>query len=230
MISVNPFWIIILASYVSLFVAFLILTNVYSLISKKFNILQYFPYEILSQKNPLLLIGKVCLYGFAIPSFLPIILILIYKESFGSLLYLEICISMVTLFSSLVNVIVSQIPVEHTKPHNIITTIQLSVSFLLSALVSFNGYYFFFLHNEHSTGSPLHLVLAIVSTVITLVMLFIMFNPMLKHWYQLEKVTSESGEVTIKRPKVFILAFSEWLSIILAFVSGLLFIIELIKI
>lgn len=229
MIETNPFWIIILVLYIAFFAVFFLMVNIHSLVAKKFSILNYFPYEVMNQKSPLILISRIALFAFVIPSQLPIVLVLMNEHSFGSFLYFEAVLGGVLFFVSLINVIITFIPVEHTKAHNIVATIEMAFAFLLSALVSFNGFYFSYLYQSQSTGSVYHLMLGIIATVLAIFSLIIIFNPKLKDWYKMNATTSEDGTLSIERPKLFVLAFSEWLTILISFLSGLIFIFELVK-
>ena len=75
------------------------------------------------------------------------------------------------------------------------------------------------------TGS---LVLGIVSGVIAIAVLFLIVNPKLKNWAKLE-VEGEGEEKTYKRGKVFILAFTEWLILLLSVIGEIIFFLTLIK-
>ena len=52
-------------------------------------------------------------------------------------------------------------------------------------------------------------------------------NPKLKNWDRLETVTNEKGEQVVRRPKWFVLAYSEWF---VFFVSILVDILTLVAI
>ena len=68
-------------------------------------------------------------------------------------------------------------------------------------------------------------VLSIMQFAISLTVVFILVNPRLKNWAQLEKVVGKDGGSSLKRPKPFVLAFSEWIIIFLSvlawFLAGL---------
>ena len=65
-------------------------------------------------------------------------------------------------------------------------------------------------------------VLSIVMFVIALAVAIILVNPRLKTWAKLEKVVDEDGASSLKRPKPFVLAFSEWIVIFLGVLSYIL--------
>ena len=229
MIQIGPFWIITIASYVGVFLIFLTILLIKNRASKKFNILQYFIEEIISSNDKLSYPLKIAQYAFVIPSALPIFLVAFNYSVFGNFLFVESIIAAVLLLLSLLNIIMSYIPVRNVKPHSVVTTVHLTTTLLMSALTSFNGIYFFYLYQSQSTGGVYQLILGIVSIIFTILMILIIFNPKLKTWYLLESEVEEDGTIATKRPKIFPLAFSEWLSIFIAFISGLIFILELLK-
>lgn len=65
-------------------------------------------------------------------------------------------------------------------------------------------------------------VLSIIMFVIALAVAIILVNPRLKTWAKLKKVVDEDGASSLKRPKPFVLAFSEWIVIFLGVLSYIL--------
>ena len=72
------------------------------------------------------------------------------------------------------------------------------------------------------------LILGIASCVIAIAVLFLIVNPKLKNWAKLE-VETDGDQKTYKRGKVFILAFTEWLILLLSVVGEIIFFLTLIK-
>ena len=56
-------------------------------------------------------------------------------------------------------------------------------------------------------------------------LLIIMINPKLRDWARLEKQVNGDGTISYRRPKVFILALSEWLTILINHLSFVLILI-----
>jgi hypothetical protein len=56
----------------------------------------------------------------------------------------------------------------------------------------------------------------------------IMVNPKLANWAKLESSVDESGAIVEKRPKYFVLAFSEWLVVLTGVVSSVLAIVAFV--
>ena len=231
MMDINPFWIVIIASLIGIGLIFFLATLITNLIFKKYSFLRHFPEEILSKDNKAMIPLRILQYAFVVPSLLIIVFIFIYRQYFSNdLLVLEAIMGALIFLMSLLHIVLSYIPSRNTKPHFVISTIHFSGTFLTSAMVAFNGYYFANLYNSQSTGSVYHLALGIIATILVIGTLVMMFNPKITTWYKMDTTQNEDGSVSVSRPKIFILAFSEWLSMLLSFLTGIVFILELVKI
>lgn len=91
----------------------------------------------------------------------------------------------------------------------------------LILLASINGIIFINLSRGRKLET-LVFVLSIIMFVIALAVAIILVNPRLKTWAKLEKVVDEDGASSLKRPKPFVLAFSEWIVIFLGVLSCIL--------
>lgn len=91
----------------------------------------------------------------------------------------------------------------------------------LILLTSINGIIFINLGRGRKLET-LVFVLSIIMFVIALAVAIILVNPRLKTWAKLEKVVDEDGASSLKRPKPFVLAFSEWIVIFLGVLSYIL--------
>ena len=91
----------------------------------------------------------------------------------------------------------------------------------LILLASINGIIFINLSRGRKLET-LVFVLSIIMFVIALAVAIILVNPRLKTWAKLEKVVDEDGASSLKRPKPFVLAFSEWIVIFLGVLSYIL--------
>ena len=89
-----------------------------------------------------------------------------------------------------------------------------------SALLDFSN----ILALSHFPYEKLALKVTFLSLLILLALmkLVILMNPKLAHWPKLESTMDESGAMSTERPKIFVLAFSEWLLIGLHFISAIL--------
>jgi hypothetical protein len=170
----------------------------------------YFPYELYGDsRSPLLLFARIfealSLLGIIA---LPILLTVSYASDYQG--YGTSFVSSLIISSSLFALsyfYLSLVPVQHEKLH-------LGVYFLTSALntlnLSMEGY-FLLLLIRHGTGKESLYALAALLFVIALVSILLPLNPRLKHWAEMDKVAEKDGSISFKRPKFFVLAWSEWL-------------------
>lgn len=91
----------------------------------------------------------------------------------------------------------------------------------LFALTAVNGIIFINLCKGHDLEILL-IVLSSILFALALAVAIILVNPRLKTWAKLEKVVEEDGSSSLKRPKPFVLAFSEWLVIFIGVLSWLM--------
>jgi hypothetical protein len=70
--------------------------------------------------------------------------------------------------------------------------------------------------------NPADLVIGIISLVFTLISFGIIMNPKLNNKISYVEVKNEDGSISYKRPKYFVLAFSEWLSIFMVPIAMIL--------
>ena len=93
---------------------------------------------------------------------------------------------------------------------------------VLILLSSVNGILFINLSKGNEEMKNIILGLSIGMFIVSAASFIILLNPRLKNWAKLEKVVDEDGASSLKRPKPFVLAFSEWLIIFLSVISWLL--------
>jgi hypothetical protein len=66
------------------------------------------------------------------------------------------------------------------------------------------------------------LAFPIISFVLAAVVLGLMINPLLKRWPYMDKIEQQDGQIIILRPKFFVLAYTEWLLILINYLLMLL--------
>lgn len=66
------------------------------------------------------------------------------------------------------------------------------------------------------------LVFPIISFVLAAVVVGLMINPLLKRWPYMDKIEQQDGQIIILRPKFFVLAYTEWLLILINYLLMLL--------
>lgn len=229
MINVNVLWIIFLILYVMSFVALIIFRFLLSGDNIEYSYKRNFPCEIITSGSKMVPTYKIFLFIFAGLSFAPLFCILPKIGEFGSIGWLAILISILYGFCGVFIAAIHIFEAKFIKVHSIIATIFFSLTMLSSALSAVFSLLVFQVNNRFNLGSASSMIYMGLFIAITLFTLIIVINPKLKEWTKLEKVKLPDGSLGYDRPKVFILALSEWVVILAAVVSELLFFLSLIK-
>lgn len=230
MISFNVLWIIFLVLYVMSFVALIIFRFMLSTDKIEYSYKRNFPCEILTSESRMSNVYKVFLFIFAGLSFTPLFCVLPTIAEFGNIAWIAIVVS---ILYGLCGVFISALHIfeaKFIKVHSIIVTITTALSFLTSAMSALFAFLSFQVNNRFNMGRPSELVFMGIFIMIALFILILAVNPKLKDWTKLEKVKLPDGTIGYDRPKVFILALSEWLIILSTIVSEILFFFALLKI
>ena len=98
------------------------------------------------------------------------------------------------------------LPLKMLKHHLLIVAITISLSFLSPFFIALNGV---MSYNYYPSG--MKLVPSIIAAIDCLFMVILFVNPRLNKWANLEKKENEDGSISYIRPKIFVLAFTEWL-------------------
>ena len=230
MISPNAIWIFSLAGIgvVSLILLTLLLLNS-SLRGKEFSLLRNFPFEFGKMNPNVFSIFKTLMFILSGLAFSPLFFISPLMKDFGDLGFLCILITCVFGLNAICNCFLFFFDVRYTKTHMALVTISMSLTLLataLSTLISILVYKSYLDMNDNHLSS---LILAIACGILSLGMIFLIFNPKLSNWAKLKENVSSDGEKSYSRGKVFILALSEWITIGISLIGEILFLITLIK-
>ena len=230
MISINIPWIFLLVAFVGVFIALVVL----SIVSLRFveeenrSFTRLFPCELIKEANPLANSYRIILYVFSGLCFAPVFVVLPLINEFGGLGIFAMIISFLYGIEGIVMVSIFLFHIRYTNTHTKLSTGFMAGSFLVNALTTVYAFLTFKKWNDFNKGSVLTLVMGIIAAVLAIGALLITLNPKLKDWARLIKV--ESGEdVHYTRPKIFPLAFSAWLLILINFVGEIVFFISLIR-
>ena len=230
MIEFNLVWIFLLVFFVASFavVAVLSILRLHQVEEENRSFLRVFPCELIKEKIPNANIYRIFIYIFSGLCFAPVFVVLPLLDEFGGLGALAMILSFLYGIEGIVMVSIFLFNIRYTNTHTKLSTAFMAGSFLVNALTTLYGVLTYTTWNKFDKGSPLALAMAILAGLLTIGTLLIMFNPKLKNWAQLVKV--ENGEEVIySRPKIFPLAFSEWLIIVVNFVGEIAFFIEIIR-
>jgi hypothetical protein len=188
-------------------------------IKEPYTLLSYFPYELFKDsRGPyfpyarfgegILLLGEVALPAYLVSRYVS------YGEpmlSFAiALVVLSGCASLASLFMTLVGL-------SDEKGHLLLA---ISAALLEVLVVSMEGYLLFNSAPSQANGTLCY-VFAAVLWFFALAILLPYFNPKLGDWAKMSKVVGADGSVSYARPKPFVLAFSEWLSLLCFALSNL---------
>lgn len=187
-----------------------------------FDVLSFFPYELFQSSHGVYFVfarvseGLFLLSGLALPIYL-ISSIGIYQTSS----YLSFLIGILAFagLGAVAFLFLSIVPLPEVKKH-------LALYFLYGAfeITSFSMMGFLLLNLGKNDPSKEHLAVpfAIVLFVVSFVIMLLWVNPRLLDFAKMDKVVGPDGGVVLKRPRPFVLAFSEWLTVGLQ-ILGILF-------
>lgn len=230
MISVNLVWIFFLVAFVGVFIALVVLSflRMKHIEEENRSFMRLFPCELIKEKIPGANIYRTILYIFSGLCFAPVFVVLPLLDEFGGLGALAMIVSFLFGIEGIVLVSIFLFNIRYTNTHTKLSTGFMAGSFLVNGLTTLYAILTFTTWNKFGKGSILSLVMAIIAGLLTILTLVITLNPKLKNWAQLVRV-DEGEEAVYKRPKIFPLAFSEWLIILINFVGEIVFFISLIR-
>ena len=179
----------------------------------KYNPLNMFPYELnfdASFKDNFF--GNLFLIFTSLISI--VFYVLIIKSSTNGFIIL---LAVSGFLMSILFSIIPLLPLTYLKTHLIIDVlffISVLVSILSNALIALR-YYQTWLNSENNPS----LVLMIIYFAFGGIYLLFLFNPKISLWAKMEKVDNSDGSSYYKRPKLFPLAYTEWISYIFYLIS-----------
>lgn len=219
-----------LGCYLATFVLFLIiyLVNIRSFKDEygdKFSFLRHFPFELDQEKkgDRKFIYRALIILVFALMGVSYILALKDYFE-YTTLTYV---IAIFGVISYLSLFFLAIIDTRYVKIHLLV----FGLNFLstLANIISIAFYAFYFIDWKFPFAFTFpswvgYLVFAL--TLVFIIALFIiMINPKLRDWARLEKQVNGDGTISYRRPKVFILALSEWLTILINHLSFVLILI-----
>lgn len=178
-----------------------------------FSLLNMFPYELsYHNQGQRLLFYRFFLYLYTAFSLTPAMLLISKYLNYPAYLSYLVMIGGILVITSISFLTMHIIPAKFIRLHSIVATAYLAGSALGAGAASIFLINLFLGNNQ---TQPAFLILGVIVAVIGLLILAVMVNPRLRQWAQLETRPSEDGTLVVVRPRLFILAFSEWLVIFL---------------
>ncbi len=172
------------------------------------SLLRYFPSEYLGTRTPSEIVST-CFFVvahalMAVPSILILLTIELMGDSLRS--YIGFCISSFAI-STILDFLLILVGPSKEKGHFMLFV---ALSFLMAVAIMTEGMTFLNLRS-FSISEEWTVAFSIALFVLSAFLVFLPLNPKLRDWYRLEATTNKDGSVHYKRPKIFVLAFSEWL-------------------
>lgn len=225
MIKINAIWLFSIISFAAVAIAlFLILFFKTKIRGEKFSFLRNFPYEFEKMYPKAINAFKPLMFALTALAFSPIFFITPLKSDFGDVWFFVIFVTCVFGLSAITNCLLFFFDASFNKTHIILATIAMCLTFLanvLTVIVSLIVY-------KENVNRALSLTCMIAGIILACVMLVVIFNPNLKNWVKLKKVEA-NGSISYERGKIFVLALSEWITILVSILGEIVFIISMIK-
>ena len=230
MISVNGIWLFTTIAFLAVaIILFTIILLNSTLRNKEFSLLRHFPYEFLKLNESTSGLFKPLMFVLTGLAFSPLFIITPLVNDFGDLSFLTIFITSIFGLAAIANCFLFLFDARYTKTHMVLVTIAMALTMLANALATLLSILVYKTYLDMSDTHTASLICAIVSGILTLGVLFLIVNPKLTSWAKLQTETNENGEKTYSRGKIFVLAFSEWITIALAIIGELIFLLSILK-
>lgn len=230
MIGFNFLWIVFFISYILSFVGLIFFRFMFENEKISYSFKRNFPYEILTLDSKISTIYKVFLFIFGGLFFSPLFCVVPLIGEFGSIAWLAIVLSILFGFCGVFVVALHLFEAKFIKVHSIIASVSIALSFLCSGMSALYSFLTFNVNNRFGEGRPIQIVTMAFLIALALFDVIVAVNPKLKEWTKLEQMKLPDGTIGYDRPKIFPLAFSEWLIIFSIFFSEILFFVSLLKI
>ena len=200
----------------SLFIVFVFVSKLlyYKKHETKYSILRMFPYEFNFPNvfknnlygNLLLILGALAtmaFYDFAS-----------FKDIYS---YAEIVLSILL---TMLMILLLLMPLKYLRSHIVISILSMVLSL---ALVAFNFFTAFnlFKNEVYESNNVVAIISMVMSAILALIMLVVILNPKMTYQIYANKVVDENGNEILERPKIIVAALSEWITMIVYFLSPL---------
>lgn len=199
------------------------LSNYQETFKTKFSVLNMFPYELsFHNQGQTLIFYRFFLYLYVAFSLTPSLLMVSKFFQFPGYMSYLIMISIVFVINAVVLLTMHIIQAKFVRLHTLIATTYLALSILGAGAVSIVLFNLYISNNQIDVN---YLVLGVLEAVAGFALLVVMLNPRLRNWAEMNTEENEDGTVVVTRPKIFILALSEWLSIFINFAVQIMLLI-----
>jgi len=170
-----------------------------------FDIRSEFPFELMDGREQVLRLGRIYLIIWGALDAALSLYLLVTLTSHSFLLWMAVIFAASILLRDVSFFFLFCIPAFHFKPHFTAFVSSSGLTAFSSAaavIVCLNA-------REYVGGTAIGFSIGL--GLIGIFAMVIMVNPKLANWAKLESSVDESGAIVERRPKYFVLAFSEWL-------------------
>ena len=217
--TTNLVWFLVLLvlPIISLALALMISTSAYKeQTRKKYDFLTRFPFELTQRQGFYRVSTKVVFYVFAMTDVFAWAFLLLTFHQYELLNALGIMVLAFAFLKDFFLGYLVTVPADELRVHLIGFVSFASLSLLVDAMAAICFV------RMMPFSQPIGLAFAVIVGVIGLTKLFLLWNPRLSHWAKLDSCIDAAGNIEVKRPRPFLLAFGQWIIIGLTFVSTLL--------
>lgn len=190
----------------------------------KFSFMRIFPFEVLKNSENYGKFYSFFIYLFAGMCFSPLIIIVGQKSDLSALNPMSILITCLLGLGGLCFIFLNIFDVTHVKPHLSLFVVFAGLIVLSGTLIFVRGFTAYNLFADHGHKEILFLLTEILAGLSVVYSLLFIVNPKLRVWARLDNINGE-----YKRPKRFVLAYSEWGLLLALFFNELVFFVQLLK-
>ena len=189
----------------------------------KFSFTRIFPFEVINASGENSRFYSFSTYLFSGMCFSPILLVISEQTSLKTLNPMSILLACVLGFAGLCFIFLNIFDATHVKAHLSLFTVFAFLILLSATLIFSRGLIAYNIFKEHGKQEYIFLISEILSAITFILVLLLIFNPKLKTWAVLEE---RDGQYY--RPKRFVLAYSEWALLLVLFINGLIYFLQLL--
>lgn len=221
-------WIISIIVSTIIFVTILLIGAFFTkpIDEEKNSFMRIFPFEVLKHSLNNGTIYRTLIYIFSVLCFLPLLLVTEGTGSLSNLDSMSIIICAILGLDGIAFLFINIFDVTHVKAHLTLFTLFSALTMLGGALILARACVAYKTFIKYGNDGTLVLICGILTSIVLVFSLFISLNPKLKEWARLEEIPGE--KITYKRPKKFVLAYSEWAFFLSLFLFEILYFVQLL--
>lgn len=193
--------------------------------NRPYSFTSYFPYELYGEPDDIYLALCRVFTGLflLLDGLSSIILLRLESQPNAACVTFAILVGVFGLMQMLLLFFLFMLPARYSKAHIYIVVFFFCVSVLYGASA---GIYLM----NYAAAHPLTMGFGIAIASLALLILVLLVNPKFSYWAKLHVAEDKNGEKVVFRPRIFILAASEWLVILIDFLISFLLLLTILLI